>query len=216
MRDKQQRMYSTMPNLVLAFHGCDISVFDSIVRQGERMHVSTNEYDWLGNGMYFWEQDLERAWKWAEDAARKANGSVKTPAVIGAVIDRGYCLNFLDNRTPKILTQQYEMFKLKMELRNKQMPVNKDIRNDTDKLLRYLDCAVIEDLHDERAQKNMRPFDTVRGLFQEGKPLYETSGFYEKTHIQICVRNPNCIKGFFAPRAIDDKWSMGKQMLYFG
>lgn len=153
MRDKQQRMYSTMPNLVLAFHGCDISVFDSIVRQGESMHISTNEYDWLGNGMYFWEQDLERAWKWAEDAARKANGNVKTPAVIGAVIDRGYCLNFLDNRTPRILKQQYEMFRLKMELRNKQMPVNRDIRNDTDKLLRYLDCAVIEDLHDGRAQK---------------------------------------------------------------
>lgn len=208
MKDKQQRMYSTMPNLVLAFHGCDISVFDSIIRQGEDMHVSTNDYDWLGNGMYFWEQDLERAWQWAEDAAHNPKSSIDKPAVIGAVIDMGYCLNFLDNRSPQILRQHYALFKLKMELSKQEMPVNKNIKNNKDKLLRYLDCAVIEDLHDERAQNHLRPFDTVRGLFQEGEPLYETSGFFEKTHIQICIRNPNCIKGFFAPRAIDEKWNI--------
>ena len=161
MREKQQRMYSTMPNLVLAFHGCDKSTFDNIIRHGESMHISTNDYDWLGNGMYFWEQDLQRAWQWAEEAANNAKSKVKIPAVVGAVIDMGYCLNFLDNRSPVMLRQH-----------------------------------------------NLRPFDTIRGLFQEGKPLYETSGFFEKTHIQICVRNPNCIKGFFAPRVIDENWNI--------
>ena len=31
----------------------------------------------------------------------------------------------------------------------------------------------------------------------EGKPIYPTAGFNEKTHIQIAVNNPACIKGVF-------------------
>ena len=50
-----------MPNLVLAFHGCDKSTYDNILVRHENMYISMNDYDWLGNGMYFWEQNLERA-----------------------------------------------------------------------------------------------------------------------------------------------------------
>lgn len=40
-------------------------------------------------------------------------------------------------------------------------------------------------------------FDTVRALFPGSHALCESSGFREKTHIQICVRNPEMIKGVF-------------------
>jgi hypothetical protein len=43
-------------------------------------------------------------------------------------------------------------------------------------------------------------FDSVRGVFWEGNEPYPNAGFREKNHIQISVRNPNCIKGFFIPR----------------
>ena len=39
--------------------------------------------------------------------------------------------------------------------------------------------------------------DTVKGVFIEGGAVYEGSRFYEKTHIQIAVCNPYCIKGVF-------------------
>jgi len=39
--------------------------------------------------------------------------------------------------------------------------------------------------------------DSVKGVFTEGKLLYPDSGFDEKTHTQIVVRNPHCIKGVF-------------------
>jgi hypothetical protein len=50
------------------------------------------------------------------------------------------------------------------------------------------------------------PFDTVKGIFQEGAPIYQEAGFREKTHIQICVRDPECIKGVFRvpPRYLKD------------
>ena len=94
-----------------------------------------------------------------------------------------------------------------MNLTDKKMPVNRNMKGDTDLKLRYLDCAVIESLHQERKIQKMRSFDSVRGAFLEGEPIYPNAGFREQTHIQICVRNPNCIKGFFAPRDIDKDWN---------
>lgn len=43
-------------------------------------------------------------------------------------------------------------------------------------------------------------FDSVRGIFVEGEPTYNGSAFREKTHVQLCICNPNCIKGYFSPR----------------
>ena len=200
--DKQQRMYSTMSNLVLGFHGCNKDTYRKVLLGSEILHESKNSYDWLGNGMYFWEQDISRAWQWAN------HHYPSNPAVIGAVIDMGYCLNFLDSRSIALLRDAYEIFQLKRELTESPQLFNKNVKNNNDLLLRFLDCAVIQDLHEERKIHGLRDFDTVRGLFQEGKPIYETSGFREKTHIQICVRNPNCIKGFFSPRNIDVGWNI--------
>jgi hypothetical protein len=43
-------------------------------------------------------------------------------------------------------------------------------------------------------------FDSSRGVFTEGGPAFPGAGIQSKNHIQICIRNPNCIKGFFLPR----------------
>jgi hypothetical protein len=59
---------------------------------------------------------------------------------------------------------------------------------------------VIEYLHATRADQSEAAFDSVRGVFVEGDPLYPNAGFHEYSHIQICVRSPNCIKGFFRVR----------------
>ena len=51
---------------------------------------------------------------------------------------------------------------------------------------------------------NKSEYDSVRGVFFEGSDLYENAGFKEKNHIQIAIRNQNCIKGFFIPREFDE------------
>ncbi len=43
-------------------------------------------------------------------------------------------------------------------------------------------------------------FDSVRAAFWEGKDLYPNAGFKKQNHIQIAIRNPDCIKGIFLPR----------------
>jgi hypothetical protein len=51
-----------------------------------------------------------------------------------------------------------------------------------------------------RQKKGEQPFDTARGFFLEGRPLYPAAGFRELDHIQICVRSSKQIIGYFLPR----------------
>ena len=186
-------MYSKLPQLVFGFHGCDQAVFDEVVTRGGELDFSRNDYDWLGSGIYFWENSVERAWEWARQSSL-----VETPAVIGAIIDLGHCLNLTDREYTSILASEYEIMKLEYEDAGIVMPRN--VGRTEDKLLRKLDCAVIEHLHQFYDDTEQR-FDSARGLFSEGNPIYPGSMIREKTHVQICVRNPNRIKGYFVPRA---------------
>jgi hypothetical protein len=194
-------MYSRISNLVLGFHGCDRSVGLKILHSNGKFHLekSSNDYDWLGNGIYFWENNPERALKFARDGVKNkylTKGEIKEPFVIGAVIDPGCCLNLLDSLFLKELKQTYEL----MKIPGNELPVNEH-RDDSGYFLkRDLDCAVIEALHSLRKKKKEKPFDSVRAVFVEGEELYPSSGFREKNHIQLCIRNPNCIKGYFHPQ----------------
>ena len=76
-----------------------------------------------------------------------------------------------------------------------------------DVLLRDLDCSVIEQIRMFKIDHNDNPFDSVRGVFVEGDPPYPGAEFRAKTHIQICVCNPNCIKGYFAPKELNPDYS---------
>lgn len=74
-----------------------------------------------------------------------------------------------------------------------------------DLLLRKLDCAVIRSLHTAREQDGQAAIDSVRAAYFEGRSLYKNSGFASKSHIQICVRHPACIKGYFRPLDLHGK-----------
>lgn len=201
-------MYSTLPSLVLAFHGCDKQTHDLVLYENKTLKPSRNDYDWLGWGVYFWEQNYDRALLWAKEQASR--NAIQEPSVIGAVIDLGRCLNLTDSRYIELLSTEYELLSTELASTGADMPVNSGSTEDM--VFRRLDCAVIEHLHARLRQKEpdslSEPFDSARGLFSEGKPIYEGAGFNEKTHVQICVRNPNCIKGYFEPRKPDRQWRL--------
>jgi len=181
-------IYNDIPRLVLGFHGCTAEVRDKVLKStNEHLKFSTNDYDWLGSGIYFWLNDPQRALEWA---SKKDN-----PAVIGAIIDLGVCLNLSERTSIKAL--QFAYTKLKesgiVGLKNKAPDAGGF------NLLRPLDCAVINYSYHLSSKEGM-PFDTVMGIFQEGTKAFEGSDILEKTHTQICVRNTDCIKGYFLPR----------------
>lgn len=202
-------MYSSLPTFVIGFHGCDKQVQKRVLLGNEELSVSENDYDWLGNGIYFWENSPERALEFAKLIKKRPDvhpSIIKTPAVIGAVIDLGNCLNLVDSRYIKMLNTGYEILQETAEKSGFVLPENKVPDKGGFPLIRNLDCAVIQTIHKSRATAGQPAFDTVRGVFQEGTELYKGSGFKTKTHIQLCVINPNCIKGYFLPRELDSDY----------
>ena len=129
--------------------------------------------------------------------------SDENPAVLGAIIDLGRCLNLTDDHTSSILRRGYEMLKIKCETTDNDMPQNRSGKSKTDILLRDLDCAVIQQIHEYNSETKQPGYDSVRGVFEEGEEVYPGSALREKTHIQLCIVNPNCIKGFFSPRKVN-------------
>jgi hypothetical protein len=191
-------MHSSRPGLILGFHGCERSVRDSIVSGISMLNASRNGYDWLGIGLYFWENNYERALEFAQNPPGKKK--YKFPSVLGAVIDLQYCLDLLETNFLRPVKKSYDTFVSSANTNGQEIPQNRKVKGSSDKLLRELDCAVIENLHNMQRQIQLKPFDSVRSVFVEGDELYPGAGFHDKNHIQICIRNPNCIKGFFIPR----------------
>lgn len=190
-------LYSVLPSFVLGFHGCDQSVATSAVNRKQHLRFSDNKYDWLGSGIYFWENSPQRALEWAK--LLKERKKIRRPAVIGAVIDLGNCLNLLDRRYLKIVRTAYENLAEASRKAGTPLPRNEPLGAGRDLLLRNLDCATINAVHRRREEAGLAAYDTVRAAFMEGEALYESSGFSEYSHIQICVRSLHCIKGYFLP-----------------
>jgi len=118
-------------------------------------------------------------------------------------------LDLTDKKFVDIVNDIYDINAATMAAGGMRMPINENPSEDPDSfddVIRRLDCAVIKQVHEIFHLTDQRPFDSVRALLPEGKPLYTGAGFRRKTHIQIAIRNPNMIKGYFLPRR-ESKWS---------
>ena len=209
----------TSPGVVVAYHGCDQSGANEVIQEGKSLKYSENNYDWLGTGIYFWEGSDDHARQWAEHGAQ----GVKSPAVVGAFIKLGNCLDLLDTEQLRRVKTTYDLLKTELEILGEPLPENTSTRYGIS-FNRKLDCRVINYLHQlnkrsiltdlgldsddtlssgtitRRVRNHPSWFDSVRGMFPEGKPLYSGAGFRKENHIQLCIRNPNCIIGYFQPR----------------
>ncbi len=189
-------MHRLSTTFVLGYHGCDRQVAERLL-SGTPFEPSHNEYDWLGSGTYFWEANPRRGLEFISEVQVRRRGSaapVHRPYVIGAVIDLGLCLDLMSSAGTAPLKPVHDSFVDLCRKAGKPVPRN---TGGADLLRRNLDCAVINHLHELRESSGQPPFDTVRGVFIEGGRIYEDSGFFQKSHIQICVRRQACIKGVF-------------------
>lgn len=189
-------LYQRQPAFVLGFHGTDGSIVTRTTA-GRIRHLAKSEgtTEWLGHGVYFWENDPERALDWACNG--KTKGKIKTPDAVGAVIDLGFCLDLTTMSGLSEVKAAYEMLRIVCRDAGVALPTN---AVGPDRVKRELDCAVIQALHQYRRAQGLEAYDSVRAPFPEDKHLFDDSGFRARNHIQICVVRPEkCIKGYFRP-----------------
>lgn len=134
---------------------------------------------------------------WAQQ--RQNEGKIAAPFVLGAIIDLRHCLDLFDTDSLQQVREAHR--ELKRTLRAVEQPLPRNVGRTPDKAGRGLDCAVLNFLHEYRAERGDEAYDSVRGPFLEGSKLYPRAGFRNQNHIQRCVRNTYCIKGYFRPLA---------------
>ena len=184
--------------MIVGYHGCDRATAESVLLGGAPLAKSMNPWDWLGQGIYFWEHGPERALEFAEWKQRR--GELGEPFVLGAYIHLGTSFDLTDTFATGQLADFHKALAASLARAGQPMPENRNAGpEDTDLVLRRLDCAVLNDglgrLEDEFGVR----YDTVRGVFTEGAPAYPGARILTRTHVQIAVRNPACILGYFLP-----------------
>jgi hypothetical protein len=189
---------------IFGYHGCDRSVAEAVLSGKQGLGNSDNDYDWLGHGIYFWEHGPNRAIEWAQQRSRFPGSNILEPAVIGAVIHLGVCIDLLDTHSTDLLADYYPAFIAAHELEDRPVPQNRQHKaHPHDWLLRELDCQLINWAIPKFEINNHITVQTVRGAFIEGDPAYPGAGIRKKSHIQVAVRDVSAIVGYFRPIDLD-------------
>jgi hypothetical protein len=174
--------YSDYHRTIIGYHGTSEEAADRLVA-GEAFRPSDHDDEWFGEGIYFWEYAPQQAWWWAKRFKR-----YQQPAVIGAAIRLGNCLDLLDPANIRGVKEFREQLIAELTALGAEIPQNfRQHRNQ--------DCAVFDFIY-RQAMRLKRPLDTARGVYVptgSRKRAWPGSWIHDEAHIQICVRNPKKI-----------------------
>lgn len=159
------------------FHGTSAEAAQRILSTG--FEISRNEYEWLGDGAYFFQDAPARAMEWA----RQRFGD--DAAVIGAEIELGDCIDLLDVPWHAQIAIAYPQLLVALEEKG-HLPPRQSVG------AHRLDRSVMNYLVD-RLTDNGTTVDSVRAAFAEGEPPFPGSALLNRAHVQIAVRSSRAI-----------------------
>ena len=161
----------------IGFHGTSVERAERILVHG--FQISRNDYDWLGDGAYFFQDGKARAREWA----REHFGD--EAAVVGAEIDLDGCIDLLDIAWERVLTNAHARYLEHLARAGAPLPLQTRGAHRLDRhVLNYLAGRMAEDGITVRS---------VRPAFAEGQPLYPGSALLSRSHVQIAVRDQSVI-----------------------
>jgi hypothetical protein len=170
---------TSKPIEILGYHGTSQERAAAILSTGFR--ASDNDYDWLGTGIYFFQDAPMRARQWATQQ------HPQDPAVICSRIHLDNCIDLFDIGWQPLLKNVYNSFV--EQYRDTEQPLPK--QNPERSKAHRLDCAFFNFAIELISQA--QPIDSIRAAFIEGERLFPSSAIFELAHIQIAVRNPKLI-----------------------
>jgi len=164
------------PPSVEGFHGTSLAAARAIVKE-QRMSASANPYDWLGDGVYFWEGAQKAAWLWAERAFPG-----EEIGVVHARILLGVCLDMITREFDEMYRYAASILDERRRAQNEALLVNNRKNHARDRAVYNLLCEHMD-----------RPVDCVRDVYAEGDRLSDGSPSADGSHLHLCVRNPKMI-----------------------
>lgn len=167
------------PIEIFGYHGTSNNRATTILAEGFR--ASDNDYDWLGTGIYFFQDAPLRARQWAIEQ------HPSNPAVICSRIRLDNCIDLFDIGWQPLLKNVYNSFVEQCRDTDRPLPQQNPQRSKAHRL----DCAFFNFAIELISQA--QPIDSIRAAFIEGERLFPNSAIFELAHIQIAVRNPKLI-----------------------
>jgi hypothetical protein len=161
----------------IGYHGTSVAAAQRILASG--FEPSRNDYDWLGDGAYFFQDAPVRAMEWA----RQRHGP--DAAVVAAEIDLADCMDLLDIPGHAQVARTYTRYRAELEERRLPLPRQSPGAH-------RLDCAVLNYLSDVLKDEGV-PIQSIRAVFTEGNATFRGSALLDLSHVQIAVRNPSAI-----------------------
>ena len=137
--------------------------------------ISRNPYDWLGDGVYFFQDAPQRAWEWASEQYGEE------AAVVGATIRLIDCIDLLDTKWTTAIASIYDQYLTMIKKSGVSLPLQSDGSHRLDREVINYTVEVL--------QEQGTTIRCARGAFSEGHPVYPDSAFYSRAHLQIAVRD---------------------------
>ena len=171
--------------IVRAYHGTTVTHADEFLGVPPApLYISRNRHDWLGDGMYFWQDAPRHAWKWAIDQA--PSRSDPRPAVVGALLefDESISIDLLDFTWHADLVAASKALESSLTAAGQPVPTNTRLG------LRALDRRVLNlAVQILESSAPGRRIAMVRGVFEEGLQLYPGAELWALSHVQIALRD---------------------------
>ena len=169
---------------VYGYHGTSQTKAASILKNG--FLASDNDYDWLGTGIYFFQDAPMRAKQWAIEQ------HPNEPAVICARIQLDNCIDLLDIQWFPVLKNIYNSFDDQYRSANRPLPKQNPSRSKAHRL----DCAFFN-FASQLISNDEQTVECIRAVFVEGESLFPDSAIFDLAHAQIVVKNPALITKYY-------------------
>ena len=158
---------------VLGYHGTSVAAAKSILEEG--FQISRNPYDWLGDGVYFFQEAPQRAWEWA------CGHHGETASVLAAKIHIVNCMDLLAGGWESVIADAYNSYLQKIKESRKTLPEQAGGAHRLDREVINYTVGVLNDSGTKIA--------CVRAAFVEGRAVFPNSALFDQTHVQIAVRD---------------------------
>ena len=155
---------------IVGFHGTTKGSAKSIL-QFKKFIISKDDEEWLGPGVYFFEDDIKQAYYYCVRAKKINDWSILKSDIYAEVV-----IDLVDTETREYFERILNKIKHRYLKRADGRPR---------KLMNSVTLNIMYEAN---------PYDVVRGIFQ-----VPSTGYLSRTNLmclqkQICVRNLDCIK----------------------